>query len=528
MKATGLRGVRLRAALLTSALGLSGTLPVVSEEPARSLFDALPVEVSPAAVVQRGKLLARPTTLRARVAGVDRTALEGQRVAMQLFSDTALTADFEDIGFTGTRFRSWTGRLPGGGSAVFIINGDRVSGTVSCPAGNFSLYPAGGGQCVVVQHQPGAFPDCAAGYLTAPAPAPGSRAVEKQDVPANGDTESSVDGDPSGDASAGDTPTANRVRVLVAYTADAQSLTSSVQGQTMLELIDLAVLESNQGYANSGVTLRMELACLYETVFNESSAIENDVDLFRNNGDGFMDEVHTLRADYDADMCCLIVDGTDSDWCGWAYGFDYTSYANMFQATSFSCATGDFTFAHEFGHTQGCRHNDDNALTPFAYGHGFRNDDNWRTIMGLANGTGAPRLNYWSNPNINSPVSPFTAMGTPVNGGNFANDCRAALNVSDDTVVDHEATPASSVAPSGDTFDSDEAVDKLVTGVLTVGTFTANSGSRVQFRGGTSIALTPGFWARTGSDFRARLAGPLGDPAPNGDEPAGDGDIQEP
>jgi hypothetical protein len=110
-------------------------------------------------------------------------------------------------------------------------------------------------------------------------------------------------------------------------------------------------------------------------------------------------------------------------------------------------------------------------------------------------------------------------MGTPVNGGNFANDDHTALSVSDATVVNHELTPVSSSSPTGDTFNSDDGADKLVTGTLTVGAFNANPGSRVQFRAGTGITLTPGFWARTGSDFRARLAGPLGDPALAGDEP---------
>jgi len=43
-------------------------------------------------------------------------------------------------------------------------------------------------------------------------------------------------------------------------------------------------------------------------------------------GDGFSDEVHSLRAEYDADMCCLIVDGRDTAWCGWAYGFNQSRH----------------------------------------------------------------------------------------------------------------------------------------------------------------------------------------------------------
>ncbi len=512
---------------LPLALVFSGGRSTIAQEAAAV---ARPSLIAAAAVASEGKaasllakLAARPNVMRARTVTLDRAAFDGGRMALPLFPDAELMAERRDIGFTGVRSRTWTGRLPDGGSAAFVINGDRISGTVSSTNGNYEFFPAGNGECVLVQHLPNGLPDCAVGKVTPPPrSAPALSATNKT---ANGDVLLPAAGPGAGDPTQGDTPTANRVRVLVAYTSNAQNLTSVNLGRTMQEHIDLAVLESNQGYANSGVTLRMELCCLYQTGFTETTAIENDVDAFQAPADGNADEVHALRADYDADMCCLLVDGRDTDWCGWAFGFDYTAYNNMFQATAYNCATGTFTFAHEFGHTQGCRHNDDNNLTPFAYGHGFRNGSNWRTIMGLANDTGAPRLNYWSNPNINSPVAPFTAMGTPVNGGNFANDCRTALNVGDDTVINHEATPVSSATPTGDTFNSDEGADKLVTGTLTVGTFTANAGSRVQFRAGTGITLTPGFWARTGSDFRARLAGPLGDPLPTGDVPA---DHQQP
>ncbi len=512
MKASSFHHLRwalvLVAVALTAEIGFGQDKTVAS--PRALVTSSAPVKTLKTTTMIE-KLSSKGTTRRTRVVTIDPAAFTADQVVIQLFDDLTLTADRMDIGFAGTRYRNWTGRTSNGGSAAFIINGRRVSGTLSSADGNFQFLPSGDGECVVVQYHPGGFPDCAVGSVTPPPRATGPESTPTKSS-TNGDTHR-AGANSNGDGSQGDTPTANRIRVLVAYTADAQSLTSSTLGQTVQELIDLAVLESNQGYANSGVALRIELCCLYETVYNETAAIETDVDRFRNSGDGFMDEVHTFRTDYDADMCCLLVDGTDSEWCGWAYDFNYTSYGNMFQATVFSCATGNYTFAHEFGHTQGCRHNDDNTLTPFAYGHGFRNGSNWRTIMGLANGTSAPRLNYWSNPNINSPVSPFTAMGTPVNGANFANDCRTALNTSDNTVVNHELTPVISSALDGDIFAADEGADKVVTGTLTVGSFAANSGSRVQFRAGTSIVLTTGFRAAPGSSFRARLASPLGDPA---------------
>jgi len=491
----------------------------------RALLKPVPVEVvaSRAAFVEF--LKTRAEFRRARVAALDRAAFDGSKLTLPLFPEVTVEVEKADIGFTGIEGKSWTGKLPNGGSAAFIIRGDRIAGSIATPLGNFQILPLDGGLCAVVERDFGDRADCgAAGERPDRNVAAAAAAAAAAQRVSNADTFGPVRAGRalSGGSAAelADSPTGNRVRVLVAYTADARSLTSSVLGMTMQELIDLAILESNQGYANSGVTLRIELACLYQTVFNESAAIENDVDKFRNTSDGIMDEVHQLRADYDADMCALIIDGTDPDWCGWAYGFDYTSYANMFQASVYSCTTGNFTFAHEFGHTQGCRHDNDGTLTPFAYAHGFRNGNNWRTIMAVAGSSTAPRLNYWSNPNVNSPVAPFVAMGTAVNGGNFANDNRTALNASDNIVVSHEETPLTSSAPSGGDFGVDEVADKIVLDRLVVQQFTANSGARVQFRSGSSISLASGFWARSGSSFRARLAGPLGDSV------AASGDIQ--
>ncbi len=460
------------------------------------------------------RLTAKNTHRRTRVAALDRTAFQAGRLRLDLFPDVVVEVESMDVGFTGVEGRTWTGRLADGGSAAFLIRGDRVMGSIATAKGNFQVFPLGNGLGAVVEHDPSTLPECGTGRVLPPAELPGLRPPVVNALDQFGPVRSRRALAGPREAQLADTPAANRVRVLVAYTPGAQSLTSLNLGMSMQELVDLAILESNQGYANSGVTLRMELAFLYETVFDETAAIENDVARFRGNGDGFMDEVHTHRTNYDADMCCLIVDGTDPDWCGWAFGFDHTDASNMFQASTYSCVTGNFTFAHEFGHTQGCRHDNDGTLTPFAYGHGFRNGNSWRTIMAVAGTSTAPRLNHWSNPNVNSPVSPFTAMGTAINGGNFANDCRSALNAGDDAVVNHELTPLNATTPAGATIASDEVADKLVTGTLSATSFTANSGSRVQFRAGTSISLGTGVWARQGSSFRARLATPLGDAPP--------------
>jgi hypothetical protein len=452
-----------------------------------------------------GRLQTRGTTKRVRTAAINLSALAGHALAVSPFADTPLVADRADIGFTGSRYRTWLGNLRDGkGSVALVINGDRISGKISSIDGTYELYPMEDGSCAIVELDQSAFPACGSDGTSRPRRAGGAPPADEGDVlPA---------ADPQGDGSLGDTPTANRIRVLVAYTSSSQTKTQNDFNRTMQEHIDLAVVESNQGYANSLVAARIQLACLYETGATETTAIENDVDNFQGSGDGFADEVHTLRNEYDADMCCLIVDGRDTSWCGWAYGFDYTSAANMFQCTSYSCATGNYTFIHEFGHNQGCRHDNDGTLTPFPYGHGYRQGSTtWRTIMAVTGGNSATRLNYWSNPAVTSPVSPFEAMGTAINGSNFANDNESALDVGDATVVNHQTTPVSSTALNGNTVNNDEVADKIVTSSLTVANFTANSGSRVRLVSGGTVTLQPGFHARSGSDVEVKLGNALTD-----------------
>jgi hypothetical protein len=84
--------------------------------------------------------------------------------------------------------------------------------------------------------------------------------------------------------------------------------------------------------------------------------------------------------------------------------------ATAFKVTDRSCATGYYSFGHEFGHLQGARHDTyvDSTNTPYSYGHGYVHRGSttatrWRTVMGYNDycsvvGYNCTRLQYWSNP----------------------------------------------------------------------------------------------------------------------------------
>jgi hypothetical protein len=195
-------------------------------------------------------------------------------------------------------------------------------------------------------------------------------------------------------------------------------------GGNMQSLVQLAVAESNQGYVNSNVGITLQLAGYETTPYVESSSFSTDLSRFRNTSDGVMDSIHTSRNTTRADVAVLVINNASS--CGLASGIGSTA-ATAFAAVHWDCATGYYSFAHEIGHLQSARHDiaTDPSTSPYAYGHGYRYEPSsgsrWRTIMAYACTAGCPRLNFWSNPNINY-------NGVPMGIASSADNQRVLVN----------------------------------------------------------------------------------------------------
>ncbi|CAJ1940188.1 unnamed protein product [Cylindrotheca closterium] len=201
---------------------------------------------------------------------------------------------------------------------------------------------------------------------------------------------------------------------------------------TVRGIIELAIEETNTMYQNSGVNAQLRLVYSYRV----SSYTEETTDPFRaalyqlkNTDDGFMDEVHDLRARYGADMVALIVGS--SDYCGMAFVGPSPSW--MFSVTSYRCATGYYTFAHEVNHNMGCYHdrgtqNECDSSGKIQYG--WRDPGgNFRDVMGYRCKTGqcdnnrggtCPRVQMISND------YGFLYDGEPI--GDARNTCARHLN----------------------------------------------------------------------------------------------------
>ncbi len=214
------------------------------------------------------------------------------------------------------------------------------------------------------------------------------------------------------------------VNVMVVYTASAATAAGNITAK-----IQLAVDETNQSYVNSGVNINMVRVHTAQVTYSEAArSFSQHTTALRSSTDGLMDNVHTLRNTYGADMVLLVVNDTEA--CGQAAAIKATA-TTAFATADQSCITGYYSFGHELGHLQGARHDRymDASTTPYSYGHGYiPPSKTWRTIMAYGNNCGnCARIQWWS--------SPLKVRNGEVMGTALYEDNARVLNVTAPTVA---------------------------------------------------------------------------------------------
>jgi hypothetical protein len=374
-----------------------------------------------------------------------------QTVDLNLFEDTRFTAIYDRTETNVLGSHAWIGHVDGVefSQVVLVVTDGIMAGSVTMPGANYQVRPLGGSQHVIEEIDQSRFPD----------------ELEPIAVPVEADEPSLIGQNLMADEPpAGDDP-ATEITVLVAYSPEARAAaggTAQIQA-----VIAQAVVETNQSYANSGITQRVTLVHTMETTAGDSvNNFSTDLSALQNLGDGKFNNVDAARETYYADEVALIIE--DTQYCG--LGYLNSTAATAFSVTYRGCATGYYSFGHEMGHNMGARH-DWYVDATSGYNHGFVNvADSWRTVMAYNNlasdqGGNATRLPYWSNPEVTygSPPDPMGVVSTgPVNcvAGNLspnpstcAADNRLRLNERAYTVANFRDSPDTGINLRGTAFD---------------------------------------------------------------------------
>ena len=395
--------------LLAGVIGasLSAQTPVVPQ----ALFGAADLRQ-----LQRASPLEEQAgTLRTRLAALDSVALSsGLRdggLLLNLFDDVTLTVQAAPSHAPMSRNISdvniWTGAVDGlrYGQAVIVTSaGGVIDLRVLTPGYVYYVQTVGDGLVRISEIQAGR------GRYDA-----GGRAIEDSVVYTPTDAELAVDRARLREVGArADDGTV--IDVLAAYTPAAAAM---LGGDLNAQLaIQGAAALTNLTYANSGVNFRIRLVGVVRTDYVESSF--NDLSRLQSTGDGFMDELHTLRNTLKADMVSL-TPGTavaNRNYCGIAFLPNPLTPSSAFSITEAHCIN-DITYAHELGHNMGKQHdraNGSGAIHPYAFGYqdpstGVGDYGDFVTLMAYStnpNGTSCPSsylagacpaIAWWSDPN---------------------------------------------------------------------------------------------------------------------------------
>jgi hypothetical protein len=209
------------------------------------------------------------------------------------------------------------------------------------------------------------------------------------------------------------------IDMMVVWTKKAECLNSklavncTVSNTTqsnMQALVNLAIAETNVGFTQSGTNAQVRLVYSYREPNYVEPSMSTTLSHLSNKFDGNMDNVHSLRTQYGADVVSLIMHTTENI-CGQGYlGYPSPSAGVMFNVIKWNCATGYYSFGHELGHNFGCDHEraDNKNCASNRTNFGYRNPNGlYRDIMstvcaagecdGVVTGKACTRLQFYSN-----------------------------------------------------------------------------------------------------------------------------------
>lgn len=367
---------------------LAGVLAAAAPASAET-FELLRPTSWPASLPPRGiSPDARPVAM--EIAGLANAALD-DAIAVDLDLDGVVTAIVTRVERRSPSSVSVACRLESepDGFALFALDGDAVAALIQAPslARLYSIRYVAAGVHEIGPDLPIEIPDCAT--VDEGSEAPPAETPERATSPL---TSSCPQPSPNGD-------------VMIYYTPDARIEAGGVSA--MNAAAQLAVDVANQTYVDSQITNHLTLISCEEISYTEAGWLQTDRDRLKGTSDGFMDQVHANRDAYGGDFVALFVRDSDASGCGIAFCLP-SGAPEGFCVVDWTCASNNFSFAHEIGHLQGCAHNKEDAGSGcnnncYSFGHRFPGNSQfgWRTVM--AYDTDPPsfsRIGIWSNPGV--------------------------------------------------------------------------------------------------------------------------------
>lgn len=301
-------------------------------------------------------------------------------VDMALPNGQRLRALLKQAGSNHIQGYSWQGYASGDDTQIINISviQDAIAGSIHTDEAVYEIQPLGNYRIKLVELKPEAFPACDGGEaVTTP--------LKKQQVALNKNPRAT-----------------NTVDVIVVYTPEARV---GAGGHNAIKATAQAAVDAmNSAMVNSQVDTEVVLLYAGEVNYNDSNNSANDLSWLQGSA-----EVESLKNLYGADMTGLLVNNLGGS-CGRGYimrtpGSFFRDYA--VQVTRRSCAVGNLSFAHEFGHNMGLEHNPENssatsatASYPWSFGH--YHSGSYRTVMSYSDpcAGNCTRRHYFSNPSV--------------------------------------------------------------------------------------------------------------------------------
>lgn len=386
-----------------------------------------------------------------RKAKLNESVFKAAVVTITLPDDTALTFIRSTVDYDlDNKTKQWSGVTADGlGTAVFAGYKGTVTGTVNYNGSTWEIVPTTGGKHQIYEVTPSDNTDEDFDAASGVTEVRNFVAPDGGMVAMSGSGSHSTYGAACSNAGCASAASPAQIDILVYYTAAAATLyTADVVKSKALA----AIQAGNTAAAQSAAYINFNVLAIEASPIQES-------------GTGMVQTYNNLKVNATAiarrnalyaDTVVLIsnetggVHGVGGGWWSWSNG-TVTAYDGW--AVVGAAYLGDYSLAHELGHTLGLDHNRENTTSTspgYHYGHRVCNVNGFRTIMAYDCTSTVPVVGYYSNPSITLNTYPAGVLYSlsPDTSTTTASENSRSLNENAPWVTRLRQVPVDTVPPA--------------------------------------------------------------------------------